>query len=78
MKEKLGQESAFPEPFLNDPHLSLSCEKGMNKRFYAACAAMRGILASGIKIDGSNPRPCNTAYAAYNFADELLRQENEN
>lgn len=35
--KKLGQELAFP---LTD------MESGMNKHFYAACAAMQGILSN--------------------------------
>lgn len=77
MKEKLGQKPAFPEPFVNDPHLSLSCDKGMSKRFYAACAAMQGLL-SNPEING-NHNSVNIEWIsrhAFMQADELLKQEN--
>lgn len=46
------------------------------KRFIAACFAMNGILASGVKLDGdSNIHPDSTAVAAFRFSDELLKQE---
>ena len=80
-KEKLGSEPAFP----NECARWLSKEEeliisGMSKRFYAACAAMQGILASwqsSISFpDMAKKQPLeqliNTAYA---FADELLKQE---
>lgn len=45
-------------------------KKKLKKRFYAACAAMQGILASG------DPRSVQTIVKdAYNCADELLKQE---
>ena len=71
-KEKLGQDAAFPMDFeqRNDYQL------GMSKRFYAACAALTGIMAN------SNPdfirMDFETAVGhAYRCADELLKQENE-
>lgn len=89
-KEKLGQEPAFPEltteydgvgnvlPYQN---------KGMSKRFYAACAAMQGLLANeGLIIALSKEYPKGADYSkirrhytimAYEYADELLKQENE-
>ena len=74
-KEKL--ESAFPMMYDNP-----GC-RGMSKRFYAACAAMQGILANY-----SNERMVNGGYIpiteykeiieqSYGIADELLTQENE-
>lgn len=39
------------------------------KRFYAACAAMQGISACGIMI------PPNAAKLAFEYADELIKQE---
>jgi hypothetical protein len=76
--EKLGSEPAFPVT----ENIGLN---GMSKRFYAACAAMQGVL--------SNPNTAKQIYAtfgevtseqanqiicvtAYKMADELLKQEN--
>lgn len=79
MSEKLGQETAYP----------IVCDgirqEGVSKRFYAACAAMQGLLSStqvmerayeeelhgGLSIEESVCR------AAYGIADELLKQEDE-
>lgn len=47
-----------------------SREYGMSKRFYAACAAMQGLLAhhgGSLSSDG--------ARLAFEYADELLKQE---
>ena len=69
--EKLGQEPAFPcEHFPQD-----STVEGMSKRFYAACAAMQGMLANPNEnlvhtVDNDIVR------VAYRMADELLKQEN--
>ena len=77
--EKLGSEPAFPNG------MEINNEYGMSKRFYAACAAMQGVL--------SNPNTAKQIYAtfgevtseqanqvicvtAYKMADELLKQEN--
>ena len=77
---KLGQNSAFP---------MYQFESGMSKRFYAACAAMQGIISNrelqkAIFTDASNPHInvkglTNHEYlinSAYEYADELLKQEN--
>ena len=46
---------------------------GMTKRFYAACAAMQGLLASNryrvLKEE-------SLIKESYEYADELLKQEN--
>ena len=48
---------------------------GMSKRFYAACAAMQGILANNsAEITVKNAK--DYAEMAYDFADELLKAEN--
>jgi len=71
MKEKLAKEAAF------------TCvesggrvyQEGMSKRFYAACAAMQGMLANSVLI----PR-LDIEYKiklSYKYADELLKQEHE-
>ena len=69
MSEKLEDYPAFPNDFHpnNDPR-----GNGISKRFYAACSAMQGIISyskCGMMI------PPNVAKLAYEYADELLRQE---
>lgn len=73
MENKLGQEPIFANNNTN----------GCSKRFYAACAAMQGILAGSVMdsvINISNakdiPRDTVIATMAYECADELLAQEN--
>lgn len=80
MSEKLGQYPAFPiseeqmDRIEKYPHMSIM--GGMSKRFYAACAAMQGILANPVPdlVKMSNSI---IAEFAYRVADELLKQENE-
>lgn len=88
MKEKLGQEQAFPME-QHDGNDLYDIHHGMSKRFYAACAVLQGIV-SGIY---SNKEMFHTIeYSAeknklnvseflvresYIAADELLKQENE-
>ena len=69
----INDKPAFPNDYHpnNDP-----ISEGMSKRFYAACAAMQGILASpnaDVQLLNDNQK------AEYSFimADELLKQENE-
>lgn len=69
--KKLGQESAFPIRETKDTE---SIELGMSKRFYAACAAMQGLLANP-SPDMIRSNPTQIADMAYEFADELLRKE---
>ena len=78
MDNKLRQEPAFP---LESGIVNMCGEKpipfGMSKRFYAACAAMQGILSSGIKVGGESIITSEIVIPyAYKFADELLKQEN--
>ena len=89
MKEKLGQEPAFACETMsangNDGHI----QEGMSKRFYAACAAMQGILAGvysnmemfNAVIKGANDSEIkfskNIADMAFEYADRLLEQEDE-
>ena len=71
MKE---QKTAFPRtPYVLEhaAQKPYGGQAGMSKRFYAACAAMQGILSSG--MDYSDPRL--VIRAAYEYADELLKQE---
>jgi hypothetical protein len=98
MKEvKLGQEPAYPffeanasgygnTVVVDTPtgRLYLPFQSGVSKRFYAACAAMQGILAGSIMDSVINisdakdiPRDTVVATMAYEFADELLKQENQ-
>jgi len=77
MAEKLGQEPAFP--VLRNVG---AYHQGMNKRFYAACAAMQGILSneSGFTLDGietTRTNLTNKVKFAFMCADELLKQENQ-
>ena len=76
--QKLGQEPAFPNEnteFCQDPYCY-----GMSKRFYAACAAMQGLLSnpsigrpqSFADVDGYE----EFIKVCYSYADELLKQEN--
>ena len=66
-KEKLGQEPAFPSENVSD---------GMSKRFYAACAAMQGMIApSDYNLEILNAKE-DIARHSFLLADELLKQEN--
>jgi hypothetical protein len=82
-KEKLGQQSAFPMPAYSDPlagtgQNNTHCQTyGISKRFYAACAAMQGILSSSLANPSQPVHFINIVEDAYKFADELLKQENE-
>lgn len=46
---------------------------GISKRFYAACAAMQGILSSGVY---ARIAISDVIEKSYQYADELLKQEN--
>ena len=53
-------------------------QDGMTKRFYAACAAMQGLLANASMIDNHSLQGAEwIAKHAFIQADELLKQENE-
>ena len=82
MSRELGQEPAFMNLHFNGVR-TYEYNGGMSKRFYAACVAMQGFLSNAdwtktAKIpddfDEYKTRVCS---AAYEFADELLKQENE-
>ena len=70
--EKLGQEPAFPN------ENTMLCQPpycfGMSKRFYAACAAMQGLIV-GVRSSGEGLNINEITSAAFDFADELLKQE---
>ena len=78
-KEKLGQESAFPIEYqeFNSFGEFKRTEFGMDKRFYAACAAVSGIMANARTEPIENFHFKNIVEDAYKIADELLKQENE-
>mgnify|MGYP001319154788 CR=1 FL=1 len=85
-KTKLGQEPIVPTVFrqigenqfrtstekdLKDNFATLKHTEGMSKRFYAACAAMQGLVAHyGLAYSEQH------AKESYKLADELLKQEN--
>lgn len=77
--KKQGQEPAFAYTYgyLKDGQHHVKVEQGMSKRFYAACAAMQGILANTILIDDGFVKPELIAEFAYKCADEILKQENK-
>lgn len=71
--EKLGQEPAFPQPPLKASGETIFVD-GMSKRFYAACAAMQGILANKYPdIVGLTTE--QLIGVSYECADEILEQE---
>jgi hypothetical protein len=82
---KLGTELAFPINEMGADR-ELSFNPGMSKRLYIACAAMQGILNSQIIMEAAirvgEKTNTGTDYAvckmAYEFADELLKQEQNN
>jgi hypothetical protein len=82
--EKLGQEPAFPVETTTDSYgitrgkqtgPASGFETGMSKRFYAACAAMQGIISSLHPASTATPR--SIVRDAFILADELLNQENQ-
>ena len=70
---KLGQNPAFAcitsgsESYL---------QEGMSKRFYAACAAMQGLLSSSDLNNLQYSFEQIVPKLALMYADELLKQEN--
>lgn len=94
MTEKLEQKPAFPSEYsgmekdeLGMPIIAHRKYYGMSKRFYAACAAMQGMMSNpdwnvlkGTVTGNVNSYAFNTTKMvknAYSIADELLKQENE-
>lgn len=82
--EKLGQEPAFPieEMQKGDGICSLIPYLGMSKRFYAACAAMQGLLSNSqitLHFERINSKVEQEREAiitaSFELADELLKQE---
>ncbi|MBV2197055.1 MAG: hypothetical protein KUL78_11210 [Flavobacterium sp.] len=75
--KNLGQEPAFP---IHESRVE-NLPTGMSKRFYAACAAMQGILSNetlrvDILKDERNGHG-SIAEISFYYADELLKQENQ-
>lgn len=79
MENKLGKEMAFPG------ETNGFVQKGISKRFYAACMAMQGILSNDIqsrdldpvdKLSHDEKTVRFIVAASYEYADELLKQEN--
>ena len=68
--KKLGQEPAFAKQSL--PEYG---QQGMSKRFYAACAAMQGILAGNEIARTGRKADSSIVEMFYSLADELLKQE---
>lgn len=99
--KKLGQEPIVPTTWrqIGETEYRIATEKdlkegaflsstnGMSKRFYAACAAMQGLLSGKYYntlvnsptefVEDGFPEPISICKEAYMFADELLKQENE-
>lgn len=75
MENKLRQEPAFSKSAYVSNEGSIDPpQEGMSKRFYAACSAMQGLIASTAG-ESSYPQPLDIIIRAYEFADELLKQE---
>lgn len=77
-KEKLGLEPAFANVAFDKTgtftHLEDQGHYGMTKRFYAACAAMQGIL-SNPAFSGLKSNPSDISKMSYAMADEILNKE---
>ena len=86
--EKLGQEPAFPSEFegTEKDFTGMPCYVhrkyyGMSRRFYAACAAMQGLLSNSMGMECGVEPPYRMGSEkliqySYELADELLNQEN--
>lgn len=75
MGNKLGQEPAFACECISANGSDGHIQEGMSKRFYAACAAMQGILSGQ---DYRRPIANDEVVkVAYELADKLLEQENQ-
>lgn len=80
MSKKLGNEPAFPVT----ENVIAMANLGMSKRFYAACAAMHGLLANELYMKDATKYTVENRLNlipeiiknAYSCADELLKQEN--
>jgi len=75
MEKKPGQSPAFPcehELNFNANGYAAEAQDGMSKRLYIATMAMQGILSNS-EITVKNAK--DYAEMAFDFADELLKQE---
>ena len=72
-QKKSGQNPAFA--CMYGTHENGYLQEGMSKRFYAACAAMNGLIANSY-VQWSNATNSDLISTSYELADELLRQEN--
>lgn len=68
-EEQQYEERAFPQ--LSNSFFGN--QLGMSKRFYAACAAMQGLLSK--TYESSTELDPLIVQHSYRLADELLRQE---
>lgn len=75
MSEKLGQEPAFACECVSANGSNRHIQEGMSKRFYAACAAMQGLISNSNKELVDKPIKYLVTIS-YTLADELLKQEN--
>ena len=87
--EKLGLEPAFPSEVSIKGDGSIGNvqtgnysyqDYGMSKRFYAACAAMQGLLANDDliqRLEENGELFHDLVSSSYLIADELLKQENQ-
>lgn len=90
--KKLGQEPAFASQSqsTNGNNINTRIQTGMSKRLYIATKAMQGILSNSelrhdilmdSKQSGTNPKKLTSdeylAKTAYEFADAILKQEND-
>jgi len=73
MSDKLGLEPAFPEMHDNSDANKYG-QPGMSKRFYAACAAMQGLLSGRLISVATSDEVI--VEISYKLSDELLKQEN--
>lgn len=84
--KKLSQEPAFPcEIGFDDGEMvemhqngnTTALHNGMSKRFYAACAAMQGLLANPYwaSVNTNSIDPPQLVKKSLEVADELLKQE---
>lgn len=80
MSNKLGSEPAFACTSTDTQKYDAYLQEGMSKRFYAACAAMQGILSAVCPnesiVDFTDRKKEYIVAASYRLADELLKQEN--
>ena len=72
---KLVQEPAFASIAAKPNGLTVGYN-GMSKRFYAACAAMQGLLAGGDLNDLQYSFEQVIPKLSFMYADEILKQEN--